>query len=110
MALFRPFKEDRRWPSLVLSRKITVERFLFPRLSPPRRVMSLALCPRVVSQADFTLLPMRSRKMLARDVSDGFATRSGRVYDVTDTDNRLLGTKWQLALTGVYSRFSDVGF
>ena len=38
-----------RWPSLVLLRKI-IQRFLFPRLSPPG-VMSLALCLQVVSQA-----------------------------------------------------------
>ena len=43
---------DWRWSSLVLSRKI-VSRFLFPCHSPPgiNGVMSLALCPQVVSQA-----------------------------------------------------------
>ena len=46
---------DWRWPSLVLLGKI-VQRFLFQRLSPPDDrwcvyVISLALCPQVVSQA-----------------------------------------------------------
>ena len=34
----------------------------------------------------FTLLPLKSRKRLARDVLDSFATHAGLVYDVTDTD------------------------
>ena len=46
------YSPDLRWSSLVLSRKI-VSRFLFARLSPPgiSGVMSLALCPHVMSQA-----------------------------------------------------------
>ena len=37
-------------------------------------------------------LPTKSRKRLARDVFDTFATHARLVYDVID---RLLGTKWQ---------------
>lgn len=50
-------------------------------------------------------LPMNNRQMLARDVFDHFATRTGLVHVIADT-LLSLDTKWQLYSQGrVFATF-----